>query len=167
MALGAATSTLPAPVEPDVGSLSLDEVRAATLQRISFPWQQRLPGWTIEFLPGRDGYLGATWSREQRIEIYVRPGQGIDELSFTLAHELGHAVDVTYFDSGDRDRWLAARGATGAQWWTDSGKGDYAVGAGDFAECFAVWQVGGTSLSTLAGQPSAAELAVLAELVAG
>lgn len=167
-----ATSIAPAPgtasVDPtalDFAHASLSDIRAATLARISYPWQTRLPGWTIDFLPGKDGYLGATWSRAHRIEIYVRDGQTVDELAFTLAHELGHAVDLTYFDETDRDRWLAGRGVAGASWWTDSGAGDYAVGAGDFAESFAVWQVGGRSLSTLAGQPTDAQLALLTELV--
>lgn len=143
---------------------SLAEVRAAVLTRMSYPWQARLPQWSIEFLPGRPGYLGATWTNERRIEIYVRDGQTVDELAFTLAHELGHAVDLTYLSAKERDRWLAARGRPGAPWWTDSGASDYAVGAGDWAEAFAVWQVGGTSLSTLAGQPSAEQLRLVAEL---
>lgn len=165
-----AATAVTATVDPtalDFAHSSLADIRAATLARISYPWQSRLPGWSIDFLPGKDGYLGATWSRTHRIEIYVRDGQSVDELAFTLAHELGHAVDLTYFDATDRDRWLAARGAAGASWWTDSGAGDYAVGAGDFAESFAVWQIGGRSLSTLAGQPTEAQLALLAELVTG
>jgi hypothetical protein len=144
----------------------LEAVRAATLAHISYPWQERLVDWTIEFVPGRSGYLGATWSAERRIEIYVRDDQSDAELAFTLAHELGHAVDLTFLDSVDRQRWLAARGIDDVPWWTASGMSDYAVGAGDFAEAFAVWQVGGVGLSTAAGQPNAQQLQVLAELVA-
>ena len=143
---------------------SLAEVRLAVLAKLAYPWQTRLSQWTIEFLPGRAGYLGATWTSERRIEIYVRDGQSLDELAFTLAHELGHAVDLTYLSGKERDRWLAARGRPDASWWTDSGASDYAVGAGDWAEAFAVWQVGGSSLSTLAGQPTPEQLRLVAEL---
>lgn len=148
--------------EPAVGSL--ETVRADVLSRISYPWRSRLSAWTIEFLPARPGYLGATWTATKRIEIYVRDGQTIDELAFTLAHEMGHAVDLTYLDGAGRDRWLAARGASGTQWWAGSGASDYAVGAGDWAESFAVWQVGGQSLSTVAGQPTPEQLELLGSL---
>ncbi len=142
----------------------LADVRTAALARVTYPWADRLHGWTIEFLPERDGYLGVTWSKTHRVEIYVRIGESMDDVAFTLAHELGHAVDLTYLNSDDRAAWLKARGASGTPWWTDSGASDYAVGAGDFAEAFAVWQIGGTSLSTVAEQPDLAQLDLLATL---
>ena len=140
--------------------------RGAALALLRDPWLDRLEGWTIEFLPARVGYLGATWARTKRIEIYVGEGQTLHELAFTLAHELGHALDVTLLDVNQRDQWLQARGVPKASWWGTSGDSDYGVGAGDWAEAFAVWQVGGPSYSTLAGALTPAQLELLAQLLA-
>jgi len=143
------------------------ERQAAVVGRISYPWERELAGWTIEFLPGRPGFLGATWPDRKHIEVFVRDDLDDAELAFTLAHEIGHAVDVTHLDEDDRARWLRARGRLGTPWWTGSGLSDFEVGAGDWAEAFAVWQVGGRSLSTLSAQPDAGDLALVAELAAG
>ncbi len=140
--------------------------RGAALALLRDPWLDRLEGWTIEFLPPRAGYLGATWAQTKRIEIYVGEGQTLDELAFTLAHELAHALDVTLLDVNQRDQWLQARGVPAASWWGTSGDSDYGVGAGDWAEAFAVWQVGGPSYSTLAGALTPAQLKLLAQLLA-
>lgn len=136
------------------------------LTRISFPWQSKLGGWTIQFLPGRTGLLGGTWTYEKRIEIYVRDYQDADEVAFTLAHELGHAVDVTMLTDADRETWRQTRRFSDpdAPWWVASGATDFSSGAGDWAESFAVWQTGGWSHSKLAGQPSNAQLAVVSRL---
>ncbi len=139
--------------------------RAEVLSMISYPWQQTLPGWTIEFLPGRPGYLGYTWILERRIEIYARASQSAHELAFTLAHELGHAVDVTLFHDAERAAWLEARGLVNVPWWPGGARSDFSSGCGDWAEAFAVWQLGGTSMSELAGQPDRGDLALVAQLV--
>ena len=89
--------------------------QAAILARISFPWEQQLPGWTIEFRAGRTGFLGATWPDSRRIEIFVRDDLGDRDVAFTLAHEIGHAVDVVHLDEADRSRWLRARGRSEAR----------------------------------------------------
>ncbi len=142
-------------------------LRAQVLARIDYPWQQRLAGWEIDLVGPRPGFLGATLTKERRIEIYVDGTRSVDELAFTLAHELGHAVDVTVLDGADRDRWLAARGASGQPWWAANAESDYAVGAGDWAEAFAVWQLGGRGYSNLAGPPTEAHLALVARLAGG
>src|SRR4051794_10826716 len=71
------------------------EVGRRALERIGYPWEERLAGWTVTFVPGRAGLLGGTWTYERRIEIYVRANQSVEDVAFTLAHEMGHAVDVT------------------------------------------------------------------------
>jgi hypothetical protein len=153
----------PAPAEPDDPAT----IGAAALARISFPVSSALADWTVEFLPGRAGLLGGTYTRQHRIEIYVRAGQTVDEVAFTLAHEIGHAVDLTYLNSAERQTWKVARGIDpSVAWWAGSGVSDYASGSGDWAESFAVWQVGGAGLSQLAGQPTSGQLELMAALSA-
>ncbi len=143
-----------------VGRLALDE--------ISYPWERILPEWTIEFLPATDGLYGLTLVPERRIEIYVRADQSPGMVAHVVAHELGHAVDVTLNTGPERRRWSELRGIASAPWWPESGANDFATGAGDFAESFAAWQVGPAGFrSTLADPPNGAEIDLLAELSAG
>lgn len=139
----------------------------AALDTISYPWRELLPGWTINFLPEKDGLYGLTIVPEKRIEIYVREDQSTTFLAHVLAHELGHAVDVTLNTGPDRRSWEAVRGIDSDPWWPGSGATDFSTGAGDFAESFAAWQVGTQSFrSKLAGAPSAEQIELLAELSA-
>ncbi len=146
---------------------ALAALRAEVLARIRYPWQQRVSGWEIDFVGPRPGFLGTTLANERRIEIYVSPERNVEDLAFTVAHEIGHAVDLTLLEGDERDRWLAERGATGTTWWADNAESDYGVGAGDWAEAFAVWQLGGRSFSTLAGPPTEAQLRLVARLASG
>ena len=82
-----------------------------------------------------------------------------------LAHEIGHAVDVTYLNGSDRDEWLEVRGIEDSPWWADAFASDFQSGAGDFAEAFAVWAVGDISSPEIAGQPSQAQINVLLGLL--
>ncbi len=136
------------------------------LALIAYDWPTRLPGWRIEFVTGDSPVAGYTWSREQRIEVFVRPGADGADLARILAHELGHAVDVTHNRPEDRTEWLRLRGlASDTPWWPDSGAADFRTGAGDFAEVFAAWQIGpGDFRSELAPIPSAAVLEQIAGL---
>lgn len=157
-----ATST-PAPV---VDSATPGDGRIdAALALLSFPWQERLPGWRVSFLGRDDAYYGMTLVGERRIEVYVREEQSPADIAGVLAHELGHAVDVTLLCWGDRYEWLTRRGqAPTARWYVEDGAIDFESGAGDFAEAFAVWQVGRDSWSRLAGTPTPEQLAWLGEV---
>ena len=138
------------------------------LDQIGYPWAERLPGWTVEFHDERDGLFGLTVVDDKRIEIYVRPGQPDDLLIHIVAHELGHAVDVTLNTGDDRRRWQAIRGIEDEPWWPDSAASDFRTGAGDFAESFAYWQSQSDNYrSKLGPAPTEAQLEVLAELAAG
>ncbi len=157
-------TTAPAPA-PTVDPA--DRGRAA-LGRIGYPWSERLPGWTIEFLDGRKGLYGLTVVDEKRIEIYVRVDQTDDLLDHIVAHELGHAVDVTLNDGDDRRRWQAARGIEDEPWWPNAAASDFHTGAGDFAESFAYWQTRSSNYrSRLGPAPSGTQLQIMAELSAG
>ena len=153
---------------PTRGDDDLAERGAAALAEISYPWRQLLPEWEIQFLSGEVGAYGYTLTRENRIDIYVREDQSHELLAHVVAHEIGHAVDVTLNDSDDRARWQAMRDIEGEPWWPDNRAADFATGAGDFAESFAAWQVGPDSFRSQLGEaPNEAELALLAELAAG
>ncbi|NOX29180.1 MAG: M3 family oligoendopeptidase [Actinobacteria bacterium] len=140
-----------------------EQVGQLALDLLSYDWQRLLPGWSIEFKQGRDGILGYAFFDEQRIEVYVRPSHGPTEVAATLAHELGHAVDVSLLTNDDRASWAALR-SIDSTWWPGSTGSDFASGAGDFAEAFATWQVGEVSRSEVAGQPTLDQLALLASL---
>ena len=159
-----------APAPEDVPEPAPDhegnDLAARTLARISYPWRTRLPGWEIVFLDARPALRGVTFPAPKRIEIYVRRDDTADSLARVVAHELGHAADVTLNDALDRSRWRAARavGPT-VPWWPNTAATDFATMGGDFAEAFAVWQTGVASMSTVAGPPTDDQLALLAALV--
>ena len=141
-------------------------VAAAALGRIRFDWRTSLNGWQVRFLPGRRGLRGSTFPDSRVIEVYVRNGDRVDGLSHVIAHEMGHAVDVSRFGPVQRDAWKAGRGIPGDVAWFPSADGarDYATGAGDFAESFAFWQTGVGWYSELGPPPDAAQTALLVAL---
>ena len=147
------TSTLP---------LSIEE---QALALVRYDWQAAFPELRIEFLGPRAGLRALTYPAEHRIEIFVRDSDTTGSLHRVLAHELGHVIDVERNSPDDRDRWLEQRGlAASTNWWPNESAPDFATGAGDFAEAFAVWETGVQTQSTLAGQPDADDLALLKEL---
>ena len=146
------------------------EIRRGTaaLSRISYPWPQ--VGYSVEFLPGVSGYRGRTFPDTHRIEIYVRPGDSVELLAHVVAHELGHAVDLTYNTDARRQEWLQLRGVdpNRVSWFTCGGCRDFATPAGDYAETFALWQAGGgLFFGTLAPPPTPEQLARLVVLFGG
>ena len=143
-----------------------DQRGAAALGKIRYPWQSKLPGWTIEFNPSRSGVLGYTFTNEKRIEIYVRDSMSEGLLAHVVAHEIGHAVDVSRNSGSERRSWLEARGLPDAPWWPDEGGlSDFKSGAGDFAEGFAAWQVGtGSYRSKLGPAPNSEQLELIAQI---
>lgn len=137
-----------------------DQAEAA----IAYPWRNYLPGWTVAYLDA-DVVSGNTNIPTQTITIGVPPGATPAYVSEVLAHEIGHAIDVSYLSDADRARWLAARGATGIDWWPSGGPSDFEVGAGDFAEAVAAWLTGSYNDSAVAGPFTDEQLDLVAELV--
>jgi hypothetical protein len=149
--------------DPEAGRRGLE-----ALATIEFPWQDRLEGWQIRFRAASTGAYGYTLPDEQRIEIYVRADQSDELLAHVVAHELGHAVDVTYNTADDRQAWREARGLGDAPWWPDDRAADFATGAGDWAECFASAMLGpGSFRSELGDPPTPDQIELMAELSGG
>jgi len=154
---------IPATVSFESGRI--EDLAEPALAAVDYPWRDELPGWQIQFVSGASNIAGYTWSREERIEVFVRPGATSADLARILAHELGHAVDVSRNSGDDRREWLAVRGIDEAPWWPGNGLADFATGAGDFAESFAVWQVGDEDYrGELGPSPTAEQLEVLERL---
>lgn len=164
----AASSVTDSRPRVDLGDAVTRDRAADAMALVEFDWETTLPEWTIDFVEGDSEIAGYTWSAEQRIEIFVRPTSSAESLHRVLAHEFGHAVDVS-LNNGDRRRsWLAQRNSSDTQWWPANGKADFQTGAGDFAESFAVWMTGDSSdfRSELGPIPSQADLALIDEILA-
>jgi hypothetical protein len=124
-------------------TVEIADVSEPALELIRYPWRSELQGWTITFLEPRGSASGYTWSAERHIEVFVRESDPSDRVARVLAHELGHAIDVTLNSPDDRRDWLTERGLDqDTDWWPGSGRPDFETGAGDFAEVFAASQVG-------------------------
>lgn len=170
-AVGSSTTVARAPGDANDPPLviatppSPDEVGAEALGLVQYDWRSRFEDWEIVFDGARDGLRALTFPGERRIEVFVRPSDSAASIHRVLAHEIGHMVDVEINSNADRDRWRRQRGLGDAvSWWPNESQPDFATGAGDFAEAFAVWETGVTSHSTVSRQPNAADLALLEEL---
>ncbi len=163
--LPAATLGQPLP-DPDRAASVPDVAGAAALETIPFDWERLLPGWTIEFAGHHDDLLGGTSWRERHITIWIRPEQSVGQVRHVIAHEIGHALDVTYFDQPVRTRWMTQRGFDpDGDWWPRSGANDYASPAGDLAETIATWVNGTDHWAGTGGEPTDADIALVRELL--
>jgi hypothetical protein len=145
---------------------SPDSIHTASqaMALVNFDWENRLPGWQLRFLDGRSGHRGLTFPGRRVIEVYVRASDSPAQLAHVVAHELGHAVDVTHLSEVDRGTWRAARGfGPGTIWFAQAaGASDFATAAGDFAESFAwIHAPTGHWYSQLSAPPDVAQAAVL------
>src|SRR5688500_7450123 len=105
LALCLLVSTLAPPASADEYA---EAVGREALEQIDYPIENL--GWTVAFLPGKPGFLGLAIGPKRRIEIYVRSSHGVSDVAHTLAHELGHAVDLTYGSDYRRSEYLRMRG---------------------------------------------------------
>ena len=149
---------------PAVDLAEHERLGQAALGRLTWPWQSRLSGWDIVFSPGGAGH-GLTNPATRRIDVDVPRGADVFAVARVAAHEIGHAADLVFNDTGARRAWKTQRGIPAdAPWWPSGGGNDFSTGAGDFAECFATWQLGIESLSAW-GPCSGADLDLLASMV--
>lgn len=128
----------------------------AALALIPFPWQ-RLK-YDIVFLQPRVGFRAMTFPAKHRIEIYARPKDDVHLLAYDIAHELGHAMDVTYNTVETRKKWMELRGIDTATPWFGCDKcSDFSTPAGDFAETFALLLFGPKEFRGRIAPPPAAQ----------
>lgn len=168
----AEATTVPAAVTTEVAAVAETSTTSEAaslgeqaLSRVSYPWRTKFPEWDVVFRGPRNGIRALTYPQEKKIEIFIRSSDTAASLHRVFAHELGHVVDVEMNSSADRDRWVAQRGIdSSAPWWPNAESPDFATGAGDFAEAFAVWETGVTTRSSVGSQPTAADLTLLREL---
>jgi len=114
---------------------------ASALALITFPWQQL--HYNIVFMPPQQGLRAMIFERERRIEVYARPSDDAHRIAYDIAHELGHAIDMTFNNAETRKRWMVARGIDPATPWFGCNRcTDFSTPAGDFAETFALFLLG-------------------------
>jgi hypothetical protein len=145
-----------------VGSGSRETERGrAALALLRIRPADLFPGWTMAFRPARQGLLGMTFVDRRRVEIYVRMDRPLEGTAHDIAHELGHVFDVMYNDDDSRADYLAFRNRASTPWWSCEACTDLQVGAGDFAETFALWAAPRFRFySDVAAEPTAEQLAL-------
>jgi hypothetical protein len=128
---------------------------AAALALIPFPWQQL--HFQIVFMPPQQGVRAMIFQADRRIEIYARPADDARHIAYDIAHELGHAFDLTLNTAEIRKQWMVLRGIDPATPWFGCNRcTDFDTPAGDFAETFAFVLLGpGHFSGRIAPPPSA------------
>ena len=130
---------------------------------ISIQWQKL--GYEIVFMPARPGFRAMTFPSRHRIEVYARSQDNLDLLAYDIAHEIGHAIDVTYNTAETRKHWMESRGIDPATIWFGCDRcSDYSTPAGDFAETFAMYLCGPKYFrGRIASRPTPEEMVILAQ----
>ena len=133
---------------------ALRSLSAAGREALTFVSARAAPlGYRIRFAQGRTGVRASTDRDTRTITVFVRPNDLPSLVAHDIAHEIGHAFDDRRMSAASRRAYLRARGVAGATWWP-GGRSDYAVGAGDFAEVFALCHAPNAEFrSTLAPRP--------------
>ena len=138
-----ATPAPPAPAAPPAKqqpaarpTITVAALGQRALALVRYPW--RTLGYRIVFTAGRPGLRATTDTARRTIIVYVRTTDSPQRIAHDIAHELGHAYDARFLHPRDRRAYVALRGRPHAAWWPTAAGSDYATGAGDFAEVFAL-----------------------------
>jgi hypothetical protein len=139
---------------------------AAALALIPFSWQQL--HYQLVFMPPQPGVRAMIFEREHRIEIYARPADDALRIAYDIAHELGHAVDMTFNTAETRRKWLEVRGIDPSTPWFGCDRcTDFNTPAGDFAETFAFLLLGpGHFSGRIAAPPTDEQVTALRQFFA-
>ena len=145
------------------GAADLPRQKAA-LALITIPWQQLK--YNLVFMAPRRGYRAMTFPADRRIEIYFRPADDPRLVAYDIAHELGHAIDLTFNTKEIRQKWMQLRGIDPSiAWFGCDACSDFKTPAGDFAETFAFLLLGpGHFSGRIAKPPSQDQIAGLLAL---
>ncbi|MDQ1626323.1 MAG: hypothetical protein QOI54_67 [Actinomycetota bacterium] len=111
-------------------------------------------GYRVDVAGPAAGLRAQTDRGRHVITLFVDPDDAAHRVAHDLGHELGHAYDDCCLTRGERRAYLAARGVPSARWFPARSGSDYATGAGDFAEVFALCHASSPEFrSTLAARP--------------
>jgi hypothetical protein len=112
-------------------------------------------GYRLVVAGARPGVRAQTDRATRTITLYVAPHAVAHRLAHDLAHELGHAYDDRHMTPSLRQAYLRRRGVPQARWFPGGQLSDYATGAGDFAEVFALCHAASPEFrSVLAPRPA-------------
>ena len=131
------------------------------LALISFPWQQL--HYNIVFLAPKDGVRAMIFPADRRIEVYARPSDDSRLLAYDIAHELGHAIDITFNTAKPASNgWQPGASIRHTPWFGCNRCSDFKTPAGDFAETFAFLLLGpGNFSGRIASAPTAEQIPIL------
>jgi hypothetical protein len=127
----AGSNRLTAPADPA-------RARALVRRAEALVGEPRRFGYRVRVRPARADTRAELDPVRRTLTLYVDPRDAAHRVAHDFAHELGHAYDDRRMDPAARRAYLARRGAAGARWWPSPAAADYKVGAGDFAEVYAL-----------------------------
>jgi hypothetical protein len=122
------------------GAPSPDTARGAALVKRAevLVRERRRFGYRVLVRPAKPGTRAELDPARHTLTLFVDPRDAAHRIAHDFAHELGHAYDEQRMDPAARRAYLARRGVPAARWWPSPAAADYRVGAGDFAEVYAL-----------------------------
>jgi len=158
--------TTSAPASPSPAQLGQE-----ALALVRYPWSE-IPGYSIHFLPISDapapdvyGNTTFTWGRPGGVsDLYVFPGESVDELAGITAFEIAHEVDAAYVEpAGGHQAIENAIGVHPASWAPNCDCAEYDFMSGWYANVFSnYWSPGVGDWARIAPLPSPTQLAEIA-----
>jgi hypothetical protein len=156
---------------PPAADLTPTQLGAEALALVRYPWQ-RIPGYTIQFLPISDapspGFYGNTtftWGHTGGTSVlYVYAGETVQRLAAITAFEIGHEVDAAAVEpQGGETQIENILGIHPASWAPDCDCAEQGFLSGWYAAAFSnYWSPGVGSFSTLTAEPTGSVLAEVA-----
>jgi len=158
--------TTSAPASPSPAQLGQE-----ALALVRYPWSE-IPGYSIHFLPISDapapdvyGNTTFTWGQPGGVsDLYVFPGESVDELAGITAFEIAHEVDAAYVEpAGGHQAIENAIGVHPASWAPNCDCAEYDFMSGWYANVFSnYWSPGVGDWARIAPLPSPTQLAEIA-----
>jgi hypothetical protein len=164
----ASSTTVPA-TTTTTASLTPAQLGAEALTLVRYPWQ-KIPGYTIRFLPISDapspGFYGNTtftWGHVGGTsDLYVYPGETVQRLAAITAFEIGHEVDAAALYTAGEQQIENILGIHPASWAPDCDCAEQGFLSGWYAAAFSnYWSPGVGQWATIAPEPSGAVLAAV------